>query len=78
VPPISNGAFTERLRPAPKDGGFAMNDYWIWGSSVVPDDDGNYQLFASRWSNDITFSPGWTSNSHIVRATSQDGVEWVW
>ena len=44
-----------------------MDDYWIWGASVVPGDDG-YHMFASRWSKSVPFSPGWTSNSHIVRA----------
>lgn len=47
-----------------------MDDYWIWGSSVVPGEDGTYHMFASRWSKRIPFSPGWTSNSHVVRATA--------
>jgi len=63
-------AFADRLRPAPRDGGFAMDDWWIWGTSVVPGDDGDYHAFASRWSKEIPFSPGWTSNSHIVRGTA--------
>lgn len=65
-----NRPFAERLQPAVSGGGFAMEDWWIWGTSVVCDDDGRYQLFASRWSKDVPFAPGWTSNSHIVRATS--------
>ncbi|WP_415378864.1 glycoside hydrolase family protein [Halosimplex sp. TS25] len=63
----SERRFRDRLRPAPRDGGFAMDDYWIWGASVVPGDDA-YHMFASRWSKEIPFSPGWTSNSHVVRA----------
>ena len=65
-----DSAFADRLRSAPRDGGFAMGDWWIWGSSVVRGDDGDYHVFASRWSKDVPFSPGWTSNSHIVRGTS--------
>lgn len=65
----SEGAFADRLQPAPRDGGFAMDGYWIWGASVV-EHNGTYHLFASRWSKDVPFSPGWTSNSHIVRATA--------
>ncbi|WP_276255877.1 glycoside hydrolase family protein [Halomontanus rarus] len=63
-------SFAGRLKPAPTDGGFAMDDYWIWGSSVVPGENGEYHMFSSRWSKDVPFSPGWTTNSHIVRATS--------
>lgn len=62
--------FVDRLRPAPRDGGFAMDDWWIWGTSVVPGEDGDYHAFAARWSKEVPFSPGWTSNSHIVRATA--------
>lgn len=64
-----DNAFAARLEPVPIESGFRMDDYWIWGSSVVPDDD-EYHVFASRWSKDVPFSPGWTSNSHIVRGTS--------
>lgn len=67
-------AFRDRLQPAPTDGGFRMDDYWVWGGSVVPGPDGDYHMFASRWSNGVTFSPGWTSNSHVVRATAPTPV----
>lgn len=64
-----NEGVAARLEPVPVESGFRMEDYWIWGSSVVPGDD-EYHIFASRWSKDVPFSPGWTSNSHIVRGTS--------
>jgi hypothetical protein len=67
---LTESGFRERLRPAPRDGGFRMDDYWVWGASVVPGPDGDYHMFASRWSTGVTFSPGWTSNSHVVRATA--------
>ncbi|ULT27941.1 hypothetical protein KUH03_15770 [Sphingobacterium sp. E70] len=28
-------AFIDKLLPAPKGGGFAMADYWIWDPSVI-------------------------------------------
>lgn len=67
---MADRAFADRLRPAPRDGGFRMDDSWIWGTSVVPGPDGDYHAFASRWSKDVPFSPGWTTNSHIVRGTA--------
>lgn len=70
MPSTRSRAFADRLHPAPVDGGFSMDKYWIWGSSVVADEKGMYHMFSSRWSKDVPFSPGWTSNSHIVRATS--------
>ena len=51
-------------------GGFQMQDYWVWGSSVVKAEDGKYHMFASRWPKYIPFHPGWMVASEIVRATS--------
>lgn len=40
--------FIDRLRPAPKDGGFRMENYWVWCGSVVranhPGEDGRYHV----------------------------------
>jgi len=55
---------------APKAGGFRMDGYWVWCGSVIKGDDGQYHMFASRWPKDITFHPGWMTNSEIVRATA--------
>ncbi|TVQ74651.1 MAG: hypothetical protein EA363_01435, partial [Balneolaceae bacterium] len=38
-----------RLEEAPVDGGFAQDDYWVWGSSVIKGDDGKYHMYVSRW-----------------------------
>lgn len=62
-------AFIDRLLPAPVGGGFEMEDYWVWGSSVIKGEDGNYHMFASRWAKDIGFGK-WVTNSEIVRAVS--------
>ena len=62
-------AFIDRLLPAPKNGGFRDDRYWIWGSSVIKGEDGKYHMFASRWSKDVGFG-NWVSNSEVVRAVS--------
>jgi hypothetical protein len=36
------------LLPAPKNGGFAMDGYILWCSSVIKVGD-TYHMFASRW-----------------------------
>jgi len=68
-PPQAEEAFIDRLLPAPVGGGFEMEDYWVWGSSVVRGEDGMYHMFASRWAKEIGFGK-WVSNSEIVRAVS--------
>jgi hypothetical protein len=60
-------SISERLLPAPINGGFRMKDYWIWCGSVIKAE-GKYHMFASRWSKKVTFSPYWVTNSEIVRA----------
>ncbi len=63
-------AFKDRLLPAVTGGGFAMDGYWIWCGSVVKSDDGKYHMFASRWSDQLTFAPHWVTNSEVVHAVS--------
>ena len=60
----------DRIGVAPVGGGFEMEDYWVWGSSVVKGDDGLYHMFASRWPKKLPFHPGWMTDSEIVHATS--------
>lgn len=62
-------AFIDRLQPAPVGGGFTMEDYWIWGSSVIKGPDGKYHMFADRWAKDLGFHC-WVSNSQVVHAVS--------
>lgn len=50
--------------------GFWMDDYWCWDATVIKGDDGVYHMFASRWPKDITFHPGWMTNSEVVHAVS--------
>ena len=58
----------DSLLPAPKNGGFAMDGYMLWCSSVV-EVDGVYQMFASRWPARYAMD-GWTKYSECIRATS--------
>lgn len=61
-------SFKECLLPAPRHGGFAMDDYILWCSSVI-EVDRTYHLFASRWPARYGLG-GWTKYSECVRATS--------
>jgi hypothetical protein len=56
------------LLPAPKQGGFAMDGYFLWCSSVIKVGD-TYHMFASRWPAQYGMA-GWTKYSECVRATS--------
>lgn len=55
--------------PVPKNSGFKMDGYWIWGGSLIKVDT-TYHLFASRWPKGKEFPIGYTDDSEIVRATS--------
>jgi hypothetical protein len=59
----------ERLQPAPKDAGFRMDGYFVWGGSVIRVGD-TYHLFVSRWPKETRFPQGYRSHSEIVRATA--------
>lgn len=56
------------LMPAVKNGGFAMDGYILWCSSVIKAG-GAYQMFASRWPAKYGLV-GWTKYSECVRAAS--------
>lgn len=60
----------ERMLPAPKNGGFRMEGYWVWCGSVVQGEDGWFHMFASRWPKHLPLHPGWIVASEIVRAVS--------
>jgi hypothetical protein len=59
-----------QLGVVPRAGGFRMDGYWVWCGSVIKGDDGRYHMFASRVPKDITFHPGWMTNSEIVHAVA--------
>ena len=60
----------EKLMPAPKNGGFKMEDYYIWCGSAIKGEDGRFHIFASRWKKELGFGMHWLFNCEIVRAAS--------
>ncbi|HEY3416415.1 MAG TPA: glycoside hydrolase family protein [Armatimonadota bacterium] len=72
VPTIPS--FADRLLPAPVNGGFAMEDYWVWCGSAMRGEDGKYHLFASRWPRTYPFYQGYLLASEIVRAVADTPV----
>jgi len=62
--------FKERIQPVPKESGFKMDGYWIWGGSMIKDGD-TYHLFCSRWPKGNDFPKDYLTMSEIVRATSR-------
>lgn len=62
----------ERMLPAPRDGGFRMEGYWVWCGSVIKAENGRYYMFASRWPKTQNMHPGWLFQSEIVRASSDN------
>ncbi len=63
-------SFIETLLPAPVDGGFRRDDFWIWCGSVIKSDDGQFHMFASAWEKTVAFNPNWLTSSRVVRAVS--------
>lgn len=55
---------------APCGGGLQMNNFWVWDGSVIKAEDNRYHMFASRWPKNITFHPGWMTDSEVIRAVS--------
>jgi hypothetical protein len=69
--PVWENNIYSRIGIAPVGGGFAMEDYWVWGSSVVRGDDSLYHMYVSRWPKNLPFHPGWMVASEIVHAVSE-------
>ena len=70
--PVWENNIYSRIGIAPVGGGFAMEDYWVWGSSVVRGDDSLYHMYVSRWPKNLPFHPGWMVASEIVHAVSEN------
>jgi len=66
----SPSSFIDRILPAPVDGGFTMDDYWVWCGSVIQCEDGVWHMFASRWPKVLPFFEGYLTHSEVVRATA--------
>jgi alpha-L-fucosidase len=63
-------AFADRLLPAPLDGGFRQENWWVWCGTVVKGDDGKFHHYASRWPRGLSFGPHWLTNSEVVHSVS--------
>lgn len=61
--------FYNNLEAAPDNGSFRMEDYIVWGGSVIQGDDGRYYMFASRWPKAVGMQ-NWVTNSEVVLASS--------
>jgi hypothetical protein len=62
--------FQSHLKKAPVNGGFKMDDYWVWCGSSIKGNDGKYHLFASRWPKKYPFMEGYVFYSEVVHALS--------
>lgn len=59
-----------KLDKAYKTPSLEMENWWVWGSSVVQDKDGKYHIYASRFPKSLPFHPGWMVASEIVHGVS--------
>ena len=60
----------EKMLPAPMEGSFQMDGYWVWGASVV-EDGGMYHMYVTRVPKSYKFHPGWMIAGEIVHAVSE-------
>jgi hypothetical protein len=69
--PVPVNPFKDTLEPAPVGGSFRMEDYIVWGGSVIKGDDDRYYMFASRWPKAVGMG-NWVVNSEVVLASSDN------
>ena len=65
----NNNPFYGNWDVSPVEGAFRMDDYIVWGGSVIKADDGKYYMYASRWPKKLSMR-AWVTNSEIVVASS--------
>lgn len=68
--PHESRSLRDALQPAVKNGGFKLDGYILWCSSVIKVGD-TYHMFASAWPEKYGLA-GWTKYSECVRATSKN------
>lgn len=61
--------FQKMINPAPESAKMEEADKFVWGGSMVKDDEGIYHLFYSRWDKAYGFE-SWVTDSEIAHATS--------
>lgn len=63
--------FQQMLQPVPRHAYFEMDDWYVWGASMVRDDEGVCHLFFSRWPKSRGFD-AWVTHSEIAHAAAAD------
>ena len=61
----------KRITKVPRNNGFELEDYWVWGSTVIKGDDGLYHMYVSRWDKRLPFFVSWMTDSEIAHAVSE-------
>jgi hypothetical protein len=64
----SGNPFSERLEAGSINGSFSLDDYVVWGASVVRHDDGKYYMFVSVYPGNSLGS--WVTHSQVALATA--------
>jgi hypothetical protein len=59
------------LQPTPRSATFTLEDYFVWGGSMVRDAEDTCHLFYARWPKERGFN-GWVTHSEIARAVAPD------
>ena len=63
--------FAGLLKPVPRRSSFAMDDWYVWGGSMVRTRDGVCHLLFSRWPLELGHN-AWVTHSEIAHATARD------
>lgn len=65
--------FSQLLQPVPEHGVFELDDYYVWGGSMVAGDDGRCHLYYSRWPREVGFA-SWVTHSEIAHAVADSAL----
>ena len=63
----------DRIQPIPETACIMDPEYFIWGGSMIKDDEGTYHVFYSRWKKEYSFE-AWVTHSEIAHAISKSST----
>jgi len=63
--------FHSLIKPVPRSAVLEMDDWFVWGGSMVRTDDGLCHLLFARWPKSEGFG-AWVTHSEIARATAEN------
>jgi len=63
--------FMDNWKRSSAEGAFKMQNWIVWGGSVIHAVDGKYYMYASRWPKKLSMR-AWVTNSEIVVAVSDE------